>query len=447
MNSPIQSFWRGFQFLRENPQVFYTIVLAVVIPLAFLFSSQEFLTVAQTTQERLEKERIGIMQDTFVIFAEQKLSDADFLQKKLESIRAQNETFVELKVIRLDEGIPRIIASLKKEEIDTVDKINQQLYAPASINPSTSFIFEISDGSTRGWKAVRGILNENRELAGFFYSAVSMAELDAVISKKIRNAYFFLVAILIVIITILIRQAKMIDYARLYAKLREADAVKDEFLSIAAHELRSPLQAIKGYADDISTLKNMPKEAENDISVIRISAERLTMLVSDILDVSRLAQGQLSFDMQKIDPTKMLERVIQNLKNEAEKKGLSLEFKKSFTLTIAADPMRLEQAFTNLISNAIKYTPKGSIVISVEKQYDNAYIRIADTGLGISAEDQKHLFEKFFRIKSKETREIIGTGLGLWITKEIIEKMGGEILLESIKDVGAHFIIKFPIKN
>ncbi|MEK7636176.1 MAG: HAMP domain-containing sensor histidine kinase [Patescibacteria group bacterium] len=447
MNSLIQSFLRGFYFLRENPQVFYTILLTIVIPLAFLFSSQEFLTVAQTTQERLEKERIGIMQDTFVIFAEQKLSDADFLQKKIESLRAQNETFLELKVVRLDKNAPRIIASLKKDEIDTFDEINQHLYAPASINPSTSFIFEVSEGGGRGWKAVRGILNENRELVGFFYSTVSMAELDSLISKKIRNAYFFLVAILIVIITLLIRQAKMIDYARLYGKLREADSVKDEFLSIAAHELRSPLQAIKGYADELSTLKNMPKEAEKDISIIRISAERLAMLISDILDVSRLAQGRLSFDIQKIDPTQILERVIQNLKNEAEKKGLLLEFKKSSAFTIAADPMRLEQAFINLISNAIKYTPKGSILLSVEKQYDNGYIRVADTGLGISAEDQKHLFEKFFRIKSKETREIIGTGLGLWITKEIIEKMGGEILLESIKDVGAHFIIKFPIKE
>jgi signal transduction histidine kinase len=112
---------------------------------------------------------------------------------------------------------------------------------------------------------------------------------------------------------------------------------------------------------------------------------------------------------------------------------------------IAVDPARFRQVLVNLIGNAIKYTPTGDVKVRVQKKEDYIEFRISDSGIGISAEDQKKLFQKFQRISSTETAEIRGTGLGLWITKQIVEQMGGKITVESIKGVGTHFVVEFPI--
>lgn len=447
MNVIFASFKKGFSFFKNNPQLIYTALLLVVIPIAFIFSNQQFLDVAKTAQERLEKERIGMMQDVFAAFVAEKISDDGFLQAKLEELKKENEILAELKIIRLENNFPKIAASLEKSEIGKIDEKNQHFFGTASLNPASSFIFEESQTSGRTWKAVRALLDENKNLTGFLLTTISMSELDMIIASRIQRAYFVLILILVVILLLLIRQARLIDYSKLYSELQGIDKMKDDFISMAAHELRTPLTAIKGYADLVSETPVLPQKDKDNLAIIKISADRLSSLVADILDVSRLSQGRLVFNFQAIDPSDIIKKVVDSLKIEADKKGLELKYEKIVLPKISADPVRLEQALVNLVGNSIKYTPKGKIEILTKAEYGKLHIRIADTGLGISAEDQKRLFEKFFRIQTKETQEIIGTGLGLWITKELIEKMGGAIMLESIKGIGAHFIINFSIKE
>ncbi|MCK4525411.1 MAG: ATP-binding protein, partial [Candidatus Andersenbacteria bacterium] len=131
----------------------------------------------------------------------------------------------------------------------------------------------------------------------------------------------------------------------------------------------------------------------------------------------------------------------------ADEKKLLLEYKepKEKLPLVLADPERLKQALINLIGNSIKYTEKGSIEVTTKIENDKLEIKIADTGIGMSAEDQKHLFEKFHRVQNEKTAKIIGTGLGLWITKQIVELMNGKIYLESMKDVGTQVTVKLNL--
>lgn len=446
MNLVFASFKKGIDFFKSNPQVIYTALLILVIPMAFILSNQQFLNVAKTAQGRLEKERIGMMQDVFVAFASARLSDREFLQQKIEELKKQNEILVEIKVVRLEDNVPKIAASLKKEEIGITDEADQQYLAMASLNPSSSFIIEIFPEGVRNWKAVRVILDENKTLAGFLVTQISMAESDRIIAENLTRAYYFLLIILVAILLLLIRQARLIDYSKLYNQLQDVDKMKDDFISMAAHELRTPLTAIKGYADLVSEVKGLSDRDKDNLAIIKISADRLNSLVADILDVSRLSQGRLVFNFQAVDPSDIIKKTIDSLMVEADSKGLEMKYERKALPKISIDPIRFEQALVNLVGNAIKYTPKGKIEVLTEEAKGKLYIRIADTGLGISAEEQRRLFEKFYRIQTKETQEIIGTGLGLWITKELIEKMGGTIMVESIKGMGAHFIISFPIK-
>jgi signal transduction histidine kinase len=129
-----------------------------------------------------------------------------------------------------------------------------------------------------------------------------------------------------------------------------------------------------------------------------------------------------------------------------KQKGLNLTLTHTLKDTrINVDPNKFRQLMINLIGNAIKYTPKGDVKVTAEQKESRVYFRISDSGIGISAEEQKNLFQKFYRVKNSETSEIRGTGLGLWITKQIVELMDGHINVESIKGVGTHFIVDFPV--
>jgi two-component system phosphate regulon sensor histidine kinase PhoR len=177
------------------------------------------------------------------------------------------------------------------------------------------------------------------------------------------------------------------------------------------------------------------------------SSERLETLVEDLLNVSRIEQKRLDVKNEEVELEPIIQDIISQLKIPADEKKLSLKHKKPKEKLplVLADPERLKQALINLIGNSIKYTEKGSIEITTKIENDKLEIKIADTGIGMSAEEQKHLFEKFHRVQNEKTAKIIGTGLGLWITKQIIELMNGKIYLESMKDVGTQVTIKLNL--
>jgi len=216
---------------------------------------------------------------------------------------------------------------------------------------------------------------------------------------------------------------------------------------MASHELRSPLTAMGGYLELLKDDKGniFTPESQHYIDNTKLTVGRLNNLVNDILEVSRLEQNRIPFEFAAVDPDATIKSSLEEMNPKATEKNLEIIYASQSLPKITVDESRFKQVLVNLISNSIKYTEKGKIEITTESHPKYLKITIADTGIGISAEDQGNLFQKFHRIQSKETSNIIGTGLGLWITKELIEKMGGHISVESMKGVGSHFTVSFPI--
>lgn len=227
----------------------------------------------------------------------------------------------------------------------------------------------------------------------------------------------------------------------------ELEHLKADIISIVSHELRSPLTSIKGYVDILLSgdLGDVPGHMREYLEIASANSHRLSNLIDDMLDISRIESGKLNLSFEKVDIKYLCEVVCLTMKTQAEAKKQSICLDVSPGLNISADMERLQQAITNLVSNAIKYTPEnGTINITAKAQDQQIYISIQDNGMGISAEHQKRLFEKFFRVKNESTRNIGGTGLGLSITKSIVEAHHGKITVESKLNHGSTFTITLP---
>lgn len=242
------------------------------------------------------------------------------------------------------------------------------------------------------------------------------------------------------------------NLAKANEKLTEMDKQKSEFISIASHQLRTPLTAIKGY---ISLLLEgsygvMNKDAEDVLNKVYNVNDRLAHLVEDLLNVSRIEAGRIQYNFQATQLADVLVELHDMFGVPAKNKGLAfnLELPTPAMPTIIADPNKIKEISSNLIDNAIKYTSSGSVTITLSEVEGNARIVIADTGIGIKPEDKEHLFSKF--VRSKETTQMVvsGAGLGLFVGKSFVLAHKGKIWAESDgPGKGSRFIIELPINN
>ncbi len=235
-----------------------------------------------------------------------------------------------------------------------------------------------------------------------------------------------------------------------YQELKQLDKAKTEFISIASHQLRTPLTAIKGYVSLLiegSYGKISPK-AKAPLKNIYKTNEQLIKLVNNLLDISRIESGKTTLRFQKVSLEKIINEIIEELKPEADKKGLYIKFKRpAFVPKIIADREKLNQVFLNLIDNAIKYTLKGGVVISIEPQTSNILVKVMDTGIGMEKQDFSSLFRSFKRGKEGSKTWTGGSGIGVYIAKKFVDAHHGSIWAESKgKNKGTTFYVKLPLK-
>ncbi len=444
-------FLSGFNFVRNNPQIIYTLFLIIIIPSAFFFTSEQFLKVARENQDKLERNRIGVLESTFALFASEHISDTDYLNAHIASIVKENETIKSFQVLgpRDGEKFP-VIASFYQKEVGTMvapDKLSMFLFGSAGGSPSETFATSFFIGEERLWRGIRAITaTSSTQTIGYIVVELSMAQADAVMRGNIQKAYVVLAFIILLIVILLARQARIIDYAVLYRKLKEIDQMKDDFVAMAAHELRTPLVVIRGYAELINAIPNLSPENRENIRRIDVSTKDLAVLIDDILDVARIQDGKISFTVAPVDTKALLGSIIESFSQPANSKGLTIRAELPEALPIMnTDEKRIRQVLVNIIGNSIKYTLKGEVVVRAFVEAGSLVVRVSDTGIGMSADEQKKLFQKFYRVRSKETENIRGTGLGLWITGQIVQNMKGTISVESIKGKGTDLIIEFPI--
>ncbi|TWT41178.1 Alkaline phosphatase synthesis sensor protein PhoR [Phycisphaerae bacterium RAS1] len=232
------------------------------------------------------------------------------------------------------------------------------------------------------------------------------------------------------------------------SQLKDAERQRDEFLTHITHELRTPLTNIRAYtetlSDDFFDDEATRRECYN---VIMSETRRLSKLVEDVLSVSQIDAGaaRLTRVPLRIDAT--LRQVAQEMQAHADAKSIELALRIPTKVPmVQGDKPRLHQVWTNLIGNAIKYTPKGGAVrVDVEPADNLLRTRISDTGIGIPSEHQERIFEKFYRVKSSAVEAEEGTGLGLAIAREIVRMHGGTIRVESVPEAGSTFIVELPV--
>jgi signal transduction histidine kinase len=232
------------------------------------------------------------------------------------------------------------------------------------------------------------------------------------------------------------------------AKLYEGDQAKTEFVSVAAHELLTPLTGMQGYLSMVldEGMGHVDQQAKGYLDKVYVSAKRLAELVKDLLSVSRVESGRVKMDIKPLNVVPLIRDAIDQVELMAKANGLTITFEAPQRIpAVLADANRLMEVLVNLVGNAVKYTPQGSVTISTSEEGTRLKVAVRDTGLGMTEEARKHLFEKFYRIRTKETEDISGTGLGLYVTKSMIEKMGGSISVASTPGLGSTFAITLPI--
>ena len=230
----------------------------------------------------------------------------------------------------------------------------------------------------------------------------------------------------------------------------EASVAKSQILSTVTHELKTPLTSIVGYADRMllrrDTVGSLNERQERYLGNIQEDAYRLKSLIDDLLDISRIEAGSLELQLTGLDAQQEIEQAIKSLRGQFAGKQIQTQCNIPTNIVLVrADHLRLSQIIINLLTNAYKYSPEGAIVtITAEQGGELVQIDVSDTGIGMSDADQARLFTKFFRADNTPTRRESGTGLGLFITRHLVEAHGGSIWVESQEGKGSTFSFTLP---
>lgn len=238
-------------------------------------------------------------------------------------------------------------------------------------------------------------------------------------------------------------QAELMDAKQ---KAEAAADAKTDFLSNMSHEIRTPMNAILGFTDILFKEQNLSPVGNDNLKLIKYSADNLLVIINDILDFSKIESGKVTLERINFNPEKVLDNLLSTLKMKAEEKGIKLtgEVDSDVPSALIGDPYRINQIFINLTNNAIKFTDFGEAIIKIKlasKSEGKArlFFSVTDTGIGIPEDKMGTIFESFTQAQTDTTRLFGGTGLGLPITKRLIEMLGGEIKVKSTPKVGSEF--------
>jgi signal transduction histidine kinase len=227
-------------------------------------------------------------------------------------------------------------------------------------------------------------------------------------------------------------------------QLVELDRLKDEFVSSVSHELRTPLTSISGYVELLKEDES-DDERRNYLSIVERNSERLLGLVSDLLFTARLQDGRLQLEREEVDMRALVREAVESARPRADAASVDLQVEAVSVPVALGERVRLAQLLDNLISNGVKFTPPGGHVrVSLGADAGMIRLEVSDSGIGIAEAERERLFERFFRSQSALERQIQGTGLGLYISKAIVEAHGGRIGVSSEEGKGTTFVVELP---
>jgi len=275
--------------------------------------------------------------------------------------------------------------------------------------------------------------------------------ITAIATYYIGNKYIFdprLVALIVLIVSTVIFIVGFI-ISQSFERLAEANKIKSEFVSIVSHQLRTPLSNL-GWAIEVLMSGKLGKTDRQQFEyfvILRENIVRMNELIKDLLMVSRIQTQTLFFSEKEFSLVELVQDLIEEFKIIAQASNVNLIFDRPQNIPLVfADQFKIRQVVQNLLDNAIRYTQnKGEVKINIESQNNRVYLEIQDNGVGIPKDDQKHIFQRFFRADNAMKYQTQGSGLGLYIAKSIIDKSGGKIGFTSRQDQGSTFWFTIPI--
>ena len=232
-------------------------------------------------------------------------------------------------------------------------------------------------------------------------------------------------------------------------QLQRVEQSRQEFVSNVSHELKTPLSSIKVLTESLMFQEDVPVEIYKEFfEDINSEVDRLNSIISDLLTLVRLDQREIPLNIQEVNMGELLQGILKRLVPLAKKKSIDLIYESHREVMAEIDEVKLSLALTNLIENAIKYTPDGGRVnVSLQADLQDASIIVADTGIGIAKEEQSRIFERFYRTDKTRNRETGGTGLGLAITYKTVVMHNGSIGVESEEGKGSIFTVQIPLRH
>lgn len=440
---------RIVEFIKQYPGILYSLFLILFLPLILYFNTFLITQEFQKNIDHILQTKVLTIENILGTFFSEIFDEPSALQEKVMQVAENNAEISSLSVVKEATGGKfEIIASQNVQEVGEMTKDPSFVLSYSQ----DQVIANLSSGENgRAWNVVRPIYNkETGEKEGLISMSLSLKETDELIVRAIFRFYVIVLVTILLSLFLVFQHTRLFGYVSSTKKLQELDKMKDDFIRMTTHELQTPITTIRGYLDILEgKLKDdLSADEKESFRRVDVSAKTLSELINDILEVSRIQQGRLDFTSKNINPSKIISEVMDELDLKAKEKNLILTLEADQEdWQIKVNEQRFRQIMVNLVNNSIKYTFKGTVSVrTVANDIKERYtIEIKDTGVGISAEAQKKLFERFYRVKTQETAGVQGTGLGLWITKQLVEKMGGEIFVESMEGSGTKFTVVFPL--
>ncbi len=232
-------------------------------------------------------------------------------------------------------------------------------------------------------------------------------------------------------------------------QLDKVDSSRQQFVSNVSHELKTPLSSVKVLSESILLQEDVPKEMYVEfLHDIHSEVDRMTAIINDLLTLVKLDQKEVPLNFQDVDMNALLGDVVKRLQPLAKDKNVSLQLEGMKDIRATVDEMKLSLAISNLVDNAVKYTPEGGAVkVTLDADHQNAFITVADTGIGIPEDEINHIFERFYRVDKTRDRETGGTGLGLSITHTTIMMHNGSIKVSSKEEEGTTILVRIPLRH
>lgn len=232
-------------------------------------------------------------------------------------------------------------------------------------------------------------------------------------------------------------------------QLEKVESTRQQFVSNVSHELKTPLSSVKVLSESILLMEDVPKEMYVEfLHDINSEVDRMTAIINDLLTLVKLDQKEIPLNFREVDLNQMMAGIGKRLQPLADAKGITMHMDYLKEITADADEMKLSLAISNLVDNAIKYTPEGgSVSVTLDSDHQNVFISVTDTGIGIPEDEVNHIFERFYRVDKMRDRETGGTGLGLSITHATIMMHKGSIKVNSKEEEGTTILVRIPLKQ